>query len=458
MYAMRGLWFESALLPAGWARNVRLTAADGRIERVASGVAPADADERHAIGLPGLANLHSHAFQRGLAGLTERRGSGGDSFWTWRELMYRFLERVGPEELEALAALAFAEMLEAGFTRVGEFHYLHHDRDGSPFADPGELAARLAAAASRTGIGLTLLPTFYAHGGFGGAPPGERQRRFINDPERFARLLEASRSAVLALPDASVGVAAHSLRAVTPHELAEVVALARGGVIHIHIAEQLREVDDCLAWSGRRPVQWLLDNAPVDERWCLVHATHATDAELQRVAARRAVVGLCPVTESSLGDGIFPAAGFLAAGGRFGLGTDSNIRIDAAEELRTLEYSQRLAQRARNVLATAPGASTGRSLFDAALAGGSQALRPPGSEPAGLAPGAPLDVVTLLRDHPSLIGRNEDEILDSWIFAGDRGLIDCVWRAGARLVSGGRHRDRVALEQGYARALRRVLA
>lgn len=458
MYAMGGLWFESALLPAGWARDVRLAVADGRIERVTSGVAPEDADERHGIGLPGLANLHSHAFQRGLAGLTERRGAEGDSFWTWRELMYRFLERVGPEELEALSALAFAEMLEGGFTRVGEFHYLHHDRNGSPFADPGELAARLAAAASRTGIGLTLLPTLYAHGGFGGLPPGERQRRFINDPERFARIVEASRSAVSALPDASVGVAAHSLRAVTPPELAEVVALARGGVIHIHIAEQLREVDDCLAWSGRRPVQWLLENAPVDERWCLVHATHATAAELQGVAARGAVVGLCPVTESSLGDGIFPAVEFQAAGGHSGIGTDSNIHIDAAEELRTLEYSQRLAHRARNVLAPAPGASTGRSLFDAAFAGGSQALRPPGSGPAGLAAGAPLDVVTLVRDHPSLIGRSGDELLDSWIFAGDRGLIDCVWRAGVKVVSGGRHRDRDALEKRYAAALRKLLA
>ena len=367
-------------------------------------------------------------------------------------------ERVGPEELEALAALAFAEMLEGGFTRVGEFHYLHHDRDGRPFADPGELAARLAAAAARTGIGLTLLPTLYAHGGFGGAPPGERQRRFLNDPERFARIVEASRRIAGALPGACVGVAAHSLRAVTPPELAQVVALARGSVIHIHVAEQLREVDDCLAWSGRRPVQWLLENAPVDERWCLVHATHATASELQGVASRGAVVGLCPVTESSLGDGIFSAAAFLAGGGRFGLGTDSNIRIDAAEELRTLEYSQRLAQRARNVLAAGPGASTGRSLFDAALAGGFQALRGAGPEPTGLVAGASLDVVTLARDHPALIGRHGDETLDSWIFAGDRGLIDCVWRAGVKLVSGGRHRDRAGVQARYAEALRRLLA
>jgi formimidoylglutamate deiminase len=458
MYAMTSLWFESALLPQGWARDVRLTATDGRIERVLTGVAPAGGDERHRIALPGLGNVHSHAFQRGLAGLTERRGAAGDSFWTWRELMYRFVERIGPEELEALASLAFAEMLEAGFTHVGEFHYLHHDRDGAPFADPGELAGRLAAAAAHTGIGLTLLPTLYAHGGFGGAAPGARQMRFVNDPERFARIVEASRAAVRALAGAGVGVAAHSLRAVTPPELTQVVALARGGVIHIHIAEQLREVDDCLAWSGQRPVQWLLENAPVDERWCLVHATHATAAELQGVAARGAVVGLCPVTESSLGDGIFPAAEFLAAHGRTGIGSDSNIRLDAAEELRTLEYSQRLAHRARNVLAAGPGASTGRSLFDAALAGGAQALRPVRGGALGLAAGAMLDVVTLAADHPALVGRSGDEILDSWIFAGDRGLIDCVWRAGVKLVSAGRHRDRAALAPRYARALRTLLA
>jgi formimidoylglutamate deiminase len=459
MYAMASLWFESALLPQGWAREVRLAAAaDGRIDHVLAGVAPADGDERHDVGLPGLPNLHSHAFQRGLAGLTERRGREGDSFWTWRELMYRFLDRVGPDELEALAALAFAEMLEGGFTRVGEFHYLHHERDGRPFADPGELAGRLAAAAAQTGIGLTLLPTLYAHGGFGGAPPSERQRRFINDPGRFAGIVAASRSALGTLRGGRVGVAAHSLRAVTPPELAQVVALAEGGVIHIHIAEQLREVDDCLAWSGRRPVQWLLENAPVDARWCLVHATHATAAELQGVATCGAVVGLCPVTESSLGDGIFPAARFLAVAGRSGIGSDSNIRIDAAEELRTLEYSQRLAQRARNVLASGAGASTGRSLFDAALAGGSQALQPPGSEPAGLVAGASLDVVSLAADHPSLIGRRGDEILDSWIFAGGRELIDCVWCAGVKVVSGGRHRDREAIVARYNRTLRTLLA
>lgn len=459
MYAMASLWFESALLPEGWARQVRLTARDGRIGEVATGVAPRADDERHRCALPGLPNLHSHAFQRGLAGLTERRGAQGDSFWTWRELMYRFVERLDPGQLEDLSALAFVEMLEAGFTHVGEFHYLHHDRNGAPFADPAELAGRVVAAAASTGIGLTLLPTLYAHGGFGGAAPAARQQRFITDPERFARIVEASRKSVSTLAFGSCGVAAHSLRAVTPAELAAVVTLSHGGVIHLHIAEQTREVEDCLAWCGRRPVEWLLENNPVDERWCLVHATHASSAELREVAARGAIVGLCPVTEASLGDGIFAAGEFLAAAGRIGVGSDSNIRVDAAEELRMLEYSQRLALRARNVLASAPGSSTGRSLFDLALAGGWRALRPGGLTGApGIAPGAPFDVVTFSSASVELVGRDGDDLLDSWIFAGGRGLIDCVWRAGVKLVSGGRHRERAGIERRYSETLRALLA
>jgi formimidoylglutamate deiminase len=457
---MTSLWFESALLPQGWARAVRLTASDGRISAVSADVAPAAADERHGIGVPGLPNVHSHAFQRGLAGLTEQRGAGSDSFWSWRELMYRFVERLDPDQFEALSTLAFAEMLEAGFTHVGEFHYLHHDRGGVAFADPGELATRIAAAASHTGIGLTLLPVFYAHSGFGGSAPGDRQRRFVNDPERFARIVEASRAAVARLPGGSIGVAPHSLRAVTAAELAEVLALARGGVVHIHIAEQTREVEECLAWCGRRPVEWLLDAQPVDGRWCLVHATHVTAAELAGVARRAAVVGLCPLTESSLGDGIFPAAEFLAQRGRIGIGSDSNILLDAADELRTLEYSQRLALRARNVLASGAGASTGRSLLEHALAGGRQALHGPAAAAAagGLAVGTSCDVLSLDAAHAALLERRGDEILDSWIFAGGRSVIDCVWRAGVKVVSNGRHHDRDAIVARFARTLKRLRA
>lgn len=453
------LWFESALLPGGWARRVRVTGRDGIIGSIEAEVAPLEDDERHAVGVPGLPNLHSHAFQRAIAGLTERRGPGADSFWTWRELMYRFVERLDPQQLEAITALAFAEMLEAGFTRVGEFHYLHQDKSGVPFAEPGELAGRVVAAAADTGIALTLLPTFYAHGGFGGSEPSARQLRFVTDLDRFTRIVESSRKAVAALPDGAVGVAPHSLRAVTPQELAAVVALAAGGPIHIHVAEQVREVEECLAWCGRRPIEQLLELTAVDESWCLVHATHATPAELERIAAAGAVVGLCPMTEASLGDGVFAAPEFRALGGRLGIGTDSNVLLDAAAELRSLEYSQRLTRRMRNVLADDADHSTGRSLFEAALAGGSRALAaaPPTRAAPGLAPNASLDLVSFDAGHPALIERHEDEVLDSWIFAGGRDVIDCVWRAGQKVVSGGRHCKREAILTRYRRALKTLL-
>ena len=455
---MNKLWFGTALLPSGWTSSVRITPApDGRIQTIESGVAAADGDERHAIGIPGLPNVHSHAFQRGLAGLTERRGPTGDSFWTWRELMYRFVERLDPDGVEAIAALVYAEMLEGGFTHVGEFHYLHHDRGGTPYAHRGELAQRVAAAATQSGMGLSLLPVFYAHSAFGGVEPTPRQRRFINDVDGFARLLEASRDAVKALPGATVGIAPHSLRAVTPEELTEIVPLAQGEVIHIHIAEQVKEVDDCIAWSGRRPVEWLLDHQSVDGRWCLVHATQVNESEVRGMAERGAIVGLCPITEANLGDGIFPGPSFVAHKGRYGVGSDSNVLLDGAEELRLLEYSQRLAHRARNVLASAEGCSTGRSLFDAALSGGASALH---SAPrtGALRPGAMADIVSLNASHPVLAERQGDEILDSWIFAGGRAVVDCVWRAGVKVVINGRHYRRDALLARYRHTLKGLLA
>ncbi|HJS89006.1 MAG TPA: formimidoylglutamate deiminase [Steroidobacteraceae bacterium] len=453
------LWFESALLPGGWARRVRITARDRDIGTIEVEVDPKAGDERHAIALPGLPNLHSHAFQRAIAGLTERAGAAQDSFWSWRELMYSFVERMDPEQFEAVTALAFAEMLEAGFTRVGEFHYLHQDRSGAPFADPGELAARVAAAAAESGIALTLLPTFYAHGGFGARAPSARQRRFVTDLDRFGRIVESSRALTRDLPGGQVGLAPHSLRAVAAEELPALVALAAGGPIHIHIAEQAREVEECVAWCGRRPIERLFESTTVDERWCLVHATHADEEELRRIAAAHAVVGLCPITEASLGDGIFPAAEFRGYGGRFGIGSDSNVQLDAGAELRALEYSQRLKRQARNVLASDSGRSTGRSLFEAALAGGAQALLGTAAlRQVGLVAQAPLDLVTLDARHPALIERRDDEILDSWIFVAGREVIDCVWRAGEKVVSGGRHRRRDALLARYRRALKALLA
>jgi len=445
------LHFTTALLQDGWVSNVRLTLDGGRIAAVERDVAPLPYDERAGIGLPGIANLHSHAFQRGMAGLTERRGQGEDSFWTWRTLMYRFVDRITPDELEAIAAQAYVEMVEAGFTRVGEFHYLHHDQGGRAYGNIGEMAARIAAAAEQSGIGLTLLPVFYAHGGFGGAAVGAAQARFLNDPDSYDELIAASRRAVAGLDGAVVGIAPHSLRAVTPDELAAILPLAEGGPVHIHIAEQTREVDDCLAWSGARPVEWLLANAPVDRRWCLVHATHMIRAETLGLAHSGAVAGLCPITEANLGDGLFPATIFKGA---FGVGSDSNVLISLGEELRLLEYGQRLKRRKRNVMAGRAGSSTGRALFDAALAGGAQALGVSG----GLAVGAPADIVSLDPGHPALVARGEDDIIDSFIFAGAHGLISSVWRGGRKLVSDGVHHRRAEIAARYGRTLERLLA
>lgn len=452
---MSRLHFASALLPSGWANDVQVVITAGAIAAVTPGVAPAAGDERHAIALPGLASLHSHAFQRGMAGLAELRGDSTDTFWTWRETMYRFALAMTPDDVATVATLLYVEMLEQGFTRVGEFHYLHHDRDGSHYADPAEMAARIAEAAEASSIGLTLLPSFYAHGSFGGAAPHDGQRRFVCSVDHFAKLMAASRKAIANLPGANIGIAPHSLRAVAPDELAAVIPLAEGGPVHIHAAEQVKEVEDCLAWSGRRPVQWLLEHASVDQRWCLIHATHTTSDEVSAFAKTGAVAGLCPMTEASLGDGIFPAREFLDAGGLFGVGTDSNVLVGIADELRQLEYGQRLKHRARNVLSGGAGRSTGRTLFDDALAGGARALAQP---IAGLTPGARADIITLDAAHPSLAGRRSDAIIDGWIFAAGTGAIDCVWAGGNKVVEGGRHQLRRAARERFNASVRRLVA
>ncbi|MCP1756802.1 formimidoylglutamate deiminase [Bradyrhizobium elkanii] len=452
---MTRLHFAFALLPSGWANDVQVVVADGAIASVTAGVAPSAGDERHQLAVPGLASLHSHAFQRGMAGLAELRGDTTDTFWTWRETMYRFALTMTPDDVAAVATLLYVEMLERGFTRVVEFHYLHHDRDGAPYANLAEMAVRIAEAASASGIGLTLLPSFYAHSTFGGAAPHAGQRRFICSVDQFATLMTASREAIRDLPGANIGIAPHSLRAVAPDELAAIIPLAKADPIHIHAAEQVREVEDCLAWSGQRPVQWLLEHAPVDQRWCLIHATHMTEQEVTALARSGAVAGLCPVTEASLGDGIFSAREFLAAGGRFGIGTDSNVLVGVADELRQLEYGQRLKHRERNVLSGRPGASTGRALFDHALAGGAQALA---QTKAGLAPGARADIVSLDTAHPSLAGRSGDAVLDGWLFATGSDAIDCVWAGGDRVVAGGRHRLRDKAREQFNASVRRLVA
>jgi formiminoglutamate deiminase len=454
---LAALHFGTALLPSGWASDVRIEHAQGLIADIEVDVPARAGDERASVAVPGLPNLHSHAFQRGMAGLSEYPGPRPDSFWTWRELMYRFVAQITPDALEALAAQAYVEMLESGFTRVGEFHYLHHAESGAPYADPVEMSTRIGAAAQQTGIALTLLPVFYAHGGFGGADPAPEQRRFVHDLDGYARLFEGCRALAARLEHGIAGVAPHSLRAVTQGELLAVIALAEQAPVHIHVAEQLAEVQACEAWSGQRPVAWLLDHAAVDARFCLVHATHVDAREIERMADSQAVVGLCPITEANLGDGVFPAVELRQARGQWGVGSDSNVLISASEELRLLEYGQRLTRRARNLLAD-PGKSVGRTLFESALTGGARAL---GAPLAGLCPGAPADIVSLAIDSPSLAAHSGDRLLDAWIFAAgpsQGGVVDCVWRAGRKVVQGGRHVDRAAVSARYRRALAQLLS
>ena len=436
------LFADHALLPDGWAQGVLLAWDDmGALTSIATNTAaPIDAPRAAGPLIPGMPNLHSHAFQRAFAGLTEYRSAGldnnrADSFWTWRDLMYRVANAVSPDQLEAVATQLYVEMLRAGYTSVCEFHYLHHDPQGRPYADPAEMAMRLFAAARRAGIGITLLPVLYQHAGFGGEAPRADQRRFVNSVDALLDIAQRVRA-----NGAAVGIAPHSLRAVGPAALRELVAglhaIDARAPVHIHIAEQQPEVDACLAWSGQRPVAWLLANAPVDARWCLVHATHLSAAERAALAASGAVAGLCPSTEANLGDGVFPAAAYLAEGGAWGIGSDSHASVDPAEELRRLEYTQRLAQQRRNVLASATQAQVADRLWLGAVAGGAQAS---GRALGGLAIGQQADFV-VLDGRGTLAGLAPSQALASHVFAnvGRRAVRD-VYVGGVRRVQAGAH-------------------
>ena len=441
-----------ALTPEGWKSDVRVTIDGGAIATVETGASAQEGDERHAIMAPAPANLHSHAFQRAMAGLAEVRGQSDDTFWTWRETMYRFALMMSPDDVEAVAAQLYVEMLEAGFAAVAEFHYLHHAPDGSPYAEPAEMAGRILSAARRVGIGMTLLPAFYAHSTFGGAPPRPEQRRFICDLSSFARLVDDCREMIKVDEGEAIGIAPHSLRAATPSELSELMSVAGDGPIHIHAAEQVKEVEDCVASLGARPVRWLLDHAGVDAKWCLVHATHMDEEETRDLARSGAVAGLCPITEANLGDGIFNATDYIRAGGRYGVGTDSNVSIGVAAELRQLEYAQRLRERARNVY-TPPGASSGRTMLEAIWASGAQVM---GRKSGRLAPGAAADILTFRADHPTLAGKTDDQVLDAWIFSAGNPLVDCVWSGGLRVVVGGRHVFKDEIAEQFAKTMREL--
>lgn len=446
--------FDRVLTPEGWlAPGTVEVGADGRI----AGVEAGDGGERvGGIALPGMPNLHSHAFQRAMAGLTERAGPGEDSFWTWREVMYGFVDRLGPEDAEAIAAQLYCEMLKAGYTGVAEFHYLHHAPDGSPYGDLAEMAERVTAAAGRTGIALTLLPVLYNAGGFGGAPMGGAQRRFANGADRLLRIVETMRQRHGANPGFRVGLAPHSLRAVGPECLADAVAgldaMDPDAPIHIHIAEQTKEVEDCVAWSGRRPMERLLETQDVGPRWCLVHATHMTPDETRALAATGAVAGLCPTTEANLGDGLFPLGAYLEAGGRLGIGSDSHVSVSPVEELRWLEYGQRLTSRRRNVAAP-PEGSTGARLHGAALEGGAAATA---RETGALEADRAADIVTLDAAHLLLAGKTDDAILDAWIFAGNANLVRDVMVGGSWVVRNGRHPEEDAIGREFVRTMERL--
>ncbi|WP_137045251.1 formimidoylglutamate deiminase [Pseudolabrys sp. FHR47] len=439
----RRLFAPQALLPDGWARDVLLEWDErGRLTGVDVGAQPGPGIRR-ATGplLPGMPNLHSHAFQRAFAGLTEYRGDTEDSFWSWRRLMYRAASTLTPEQLEAIATALYVEMLEAGYTSVCEFHYVHHDTDGRPYTDDATLALALLRAAERAGIGITLLPVLYQSSGFGGQPSHEGQRRFIRSTDSMLKLLERLKP-VCATQGARLGLAPHSLRAVPPDSLRESLAgldaIDATAPIHIHVAEQTGEVEACLAWSGKRPVQWLLDHAAVDARWCLIHATHMDDDEARCAAATGAVAGLCPTTEANLGDGIFDASRWRAGQGRWGIGSDSHICVNAAEELMALEYSQRLLTRRRNVLATAAQRFVATAMTLEAVAGGAQASARP---IAGFAVGQQADWVMLDASHHLLAGLpSADAMLSAHVFASHRhSAISEVVVAGTTRVNDGAH-------------------
>lgn len=449
------IFAKQAKLSTGWETNVRVKIAGGRITAIDANEMPQLADIHIDTLLPAISNLHSHTFQRAMAGMTEYRMVGKDSFWTWRDLMYRFTANLTPEHVEAIAAFVFLEMQEAGYASVGEFHYLHHQIDGTPYDDLGELSGRIAAAAATTGIGLTHLPVLYTYGGAGQQPLEAGQTRFGNSVNSFHELVSRAKDVVADLPaDCLVGIAPHSLRAVSPDDLKSVLAARTAGPVHIHIAEQPKEVAEIEVWLGARPVEWLLENAKVTPEWCLIHATHMTERETIDLAKSGAVAGLCPITEANLGDGPFNGPTYLNRGGAFGIGSDSNVLISLTEELRTLEYSQRLRDFARNVMVFGEG-SVGETLYLGAAKGGAQAL---GRGTGDISVGNLADLVAIDSKSPSLCALRQDQLLDGLVFASKDCVVTDVWSAGRHAVQSGRHVKRDEITAAYRLAMQSLMA
>lgn len=448
------IYANHVLVGQSWLKRCCVTSDEGRISKIEEDASAATADCSVDVLLPSLANLHSHTFQRAMAGMTEFRTAGKESFWTWRELMYKFLDHLTPEQYEAIAAMVFMEMQEAGYASVGEFHYVHHQPGGSAYAKLSELGDRIFAAANETGIGLTHLPVLYTYGGVNQEPLEGGQLRFSNDVDRYLQLFDACKTTLPELPvDAQLGIAPHSLRGTSPVDLADVLQATPQGPVHIHISEQLKEVTDVAAKLGQRPVAWLLDNVDVNDRWCLIHATHMTEEETIAMAKSGAVAGLCPITEANLGDGPFNGPTYIEHQGAFGLGSDSNVRISLTEELRTLEYSQRLRDMARNVMVVGEG-SVGQTLYAGAAQGGAQAL----SRDAGVIEvGKLADLVAIDRGHPSLCALGDNQLLDGLCFVAPDDVVTDTWSAGRHIVKGGRHNNRDAIVARYKTAISDLL-
>jgi len=458
---MTTLFAPTALLPEGWADNVLIECdKDGWIVGVDSFKAvPESGTETEIIAgplVPGMSNVHSHAFQRAMAGLTERASGKKDNFWSWRETMYRFLSGIEPEDMEALAAQVYVEMLKAGYTSVGEFHYLHHQKDGSPYNDRAIMSRQVIKAALETGIAITHMPVLYAYGGFGEQPPTEGQKRFINTVPELLKIIEALHKDYQNTPQVTVGFAHHSLRAVSPEMLREgtraVRKLLRQAPIHIHAAEQTGEVESCLAWSKQRPVEWLLENGNVDELWTFIHCTHVSESETAALAASGVVAGLCPTTEANLGDGIFPLVDFFNAGGTFGIGSDSHISLSVVEELRWLEYVQRLQRRERTLIKQAENPSVGAVLFEQALSGGARSL---GRKAGKIEIGHRADFLVLDQDLPCMTGKVRDHILDTAIFAANENPVKDVMAGGRWVIRGRRHKREEHILDRYRQVMLR---
>jgi formimidoylglutamate deiminase len=454
--AMRGFHFDLAWLGNGWETDINIEVdASGIIRSVEKSTSKTEFQSVKGAVLPGMPNLHSHAFQRAMAGLAEKRSSASDSFWSWRKVMYGFLDLLEPEDVTAITAQLYVELLRGGYTSVAEFHYLHHDRNGAAYENPSCMADAVLEGARQAGMPVTMLPVFYAHSGFGGKTPEAGQRRFINSLESYHEIFSALNEAKAEHPHLTVGMAPHSLRAATREEIQAMREMASDVPFHIHIAEQQKEVSDCEAFSGARPVDWLYDNLDVDDRWCLVHATHVSSSEVSKMAKSGAVVGLCPLTEANLGDGIFPVRPYKDQDGYFGIGSDSNIAMSVARELECLEYGQRLQSQERNVLATEECPNVGNFLYTSSLTGGARAL----GQPIGaLKVGSRADFVVLDTERPDFYGRSSENILDIYLFSATENAISEVFIAGNAVVQNGQHVKQEKIAAVYKRRMKDLLS